>query len=415
MATAFNPEGNMISRTRLPTRPGSILIAVVSAICSLCAAVTFAQPSPADRLFVVQKDGKSGFIDRTGKIVIPITFDSANDFHEGLALVMMNGKKMFIDAAGKIIFNADYDIVNDFSERLAAVNIGQTRIANIGLIANPGKWGYIDKAGKLVIPMTFTHAENFSEGLAAVTNGDRNRGAFIDHNGKVIFNLALDVTLGFHEGIAGVLLNGSVTYYDRSGKKLDVPTEAGPRSHSFSEGLVPIQINGKNGFMDKSGKVAIAPQFEDVEDFSEGVAAVKVRGNDTIWCARDASGSRQGFTMKWGFIDKAGKFVIPAQFESATSFSEGLAVIQQCGEAFFIDKTGKTILKGDFKYASSFVGGLARVERETADGWMTGYIDRVGKVVWLSKKEGYARAEKASSPQPQGYGLEFYCDVACFY
>src|SRR5437660_640421 len=214
-------------------------------ICSLCCHLTFGQQSSTERLFLVQKDGKSGFIDRTGKVVIPIQFDSANNFHEGLALVTMSGKKAFIDATGKIVFNAAYDIVDDFSEGLAAVNIGQTRIPNIGLISNPGKWGYIDRTGKLVMPLRFTHAEDFSEGLAAITDGDRAHGAFIDHREKTIFTLPLDVTLGFREGIAGVLLNGNVTYYDRRGQKMSVPTEYGPRSHSFSEGLVPIEIKGK--------------------------------------------------------------------------------------------------------------------------------------------------------------------------
>src|SRR6266513_1958263 len=84
---------------------------LILAVCSLCGHFTFAQPSSSERLFVVQKDGKSGFIDRTGKVLIPIQFDSANNFHEGLALVTMSGKKAFIDTTGKSVFNAAYDIV----------------------------------------------------------------------------------------------------------------------------------------------------------------------------------------------------------------------------------------------------------------------------------------------------------------
>src|SRR6266536_3309670 len=147
-------------------------------------------------LFPVEKDGKYGFIDRQGKIVIPIQFDGVNEFHEGLALVTAGKKKMFIDATAKVVINPQFDIVDDFSEGVAAVNIGQTRIPNIGLISNPGKWGYIDTTGKLVMPLRFTHAEDFNEGLAAITDGDRDHGAFIDHSGKPIFTLPLDVTLG---------------------------------------------------------------------------------------------------------------------------------------------------------------------------------------------------------------------------
>src|SRR5256714_3913941 len=200
-------------------------------------------------LFPVERDGKWGFVDRTGKLVISLQFESANEFHEGLALVTAGKKKLFIDASGRFIIEPKFDIVSDFSEGLAPVNIGQTRIANIGLIANPGKWGYIDKTGALVLPMKFTHAENFSEELAAVNLGDHDHGGFIDHSGKIGFEIPLDVTLGFHEGVAGVLLNGSINYYDRTGKKIPISTEYGPKSSSFSEGLLPIQIRGKWGFV----------------------------------------------------------------------------------------------------------------------------------------------------------------------
>src|SRR2546421_3754540 len=94
------------------------------------------QSQNAKTLFPVDKDGKWGFIDRTGKVVIPIQFDSANDFHEGLALVTANGKKLFIDASGRVVITPQFDIVDGFSEGLAAVNIGQTRIPNIGVISN---------------------------------------------------------------------------------------------------------------------------------------------------------------------------------------------------------------------------------------------------------------------------------------
>src|ERR1051326_4170353 len=120
----------------------SIRLAVMFS-CLLAGNFGFAQPQP--QLFVVEKDGKSGFIDQIGNVVIPLQFDKANSFHEGLALVIVNGRKSFIDTTGRILFAANYDVVGDFSEGLCAVNVGETRIPNIGLISDPGKWGYIDK------------------------------------------------------------------------------------------------------------------------------------------------------------------------------------------------------------------------------------------------------------------------------
>ena len=226
-------------------------------------------------LFPVEQVGKWGFIDRTEKIVIPLQFDGANEFHAGLALVTSGGQKAFINEAGQIVIKPDFDIVDDFSEGLAAVNIGQRRIPNLGVISNPGKWGYIDKTGKLVIPLKFTHAE----------------------------------------------------------------------------------------------------------DFSEGLAAVKIKG-EIVWCPSDASGNRAGSTMMYGYIDKAGKIVIPAVFDSAEPFREGVAAVSKCDEAYFITKTGRTVISGGFRYASSFSGGLAHVETMTKSGLLEGYVDKTGKMIW---------------------------------
>ena len=339
------------------------------------------QQPESKSLFAVEKDGKFGYIDRAGKIIIPLQFDSANEFHEGLALVTANGKKLFIDTTGSVVIRPNFDIVNNFSEGLAAVNIGQKRIPNLGLISDPGKWGYLDSTGKLVIPLKFTHAEDFSEGLAAVNNTDRDHGGFIDHTGKIIFSVPLDVTLGFHEGLVGVLLKGSVSYYDRTGKTISIASDYGPKSNSFSEGLVPISAKGKWGFMDRTGKLVIEANFEDAENFSEGRAPVKVKG-EVVWCPADESGNRSGATMMYGYINRTGKIIIPAVFNSAAPFSEGLAAVRKCDEAFFIDKTGKTVISGHFTYASSFSGGLASFEMLTKDGLLSGYVDRTGKIVW---------------------------------
>jgi hypothetical protein len=182
--------------------------------------------------------------------------------------------------------------------------------------------------------------------------------------------------------MVGVLLRGTVTYLDRTGKKISSPSDYGPKSDSFSEGLVPVSIKGKWGFMDRTGKLAIPPQFEDAEDFSEGLAPVKVRTAETVWCPADSSGNRAGSNMMYGYIDKTGKMIVPAQFNSAAPFSEGLAAIGKCDQAYFIDKTGKTIVAGAFTYASSFSGGLARIEALSKDGLLSGYVDKAGKMVW---------------------------------
>ena len=70
-----------------------------------------------------------------------------------------------------------------------------------------------------------------------------------------------------------------------------------------------MEQNDKVGFMDKAGRQVIPPRYNDAQPFSEGLAAVKLGD-------------------KYGYIDRSGKMVIPPQFEDAGPFSEGLAPVQ---------------------------------------------------------------------------------------
>ena len=50
-----------------------------------------------------------------------------------------------------------------------------------------------------------------------------------------------------------------------------------------------------------------------------------------------------GKAGKWGFLDKSGKIQIPFQFEFATVFSNGKALVKRNTEWFYIDKAGKRV------------------------------------------------------------------------
>src|SRR3989339_372347 len=178
-------------------------------------------------LWPVYKDKKWGYIDKTGRIIIPFKFDSAGIFSEGLVSVEQNDKVGFIDKAGRQVIPPRYDNAQPFSEGLASVMI-------------KSQYGYIDRSGKMVIPPQFEDAGPFSEGLALISfNGKQWN--YINKSGKIVIN-----------GEAFVMARG------------------------FSEGMAAAMgENEKYGFIDKTGKFVIQPQFHRVGDFSEGLAAVQ--------------------------------------------------------------------------------------------------------------------------------------------
>ena len=125
------------------------------------------------------------------------------------------------------------------------------------------------------------------------------------------------------------------------------------------------QLGGRWGFIDGSGKVVIQPQFESVENFSEGLAAVGAGGR------MDTTG--EVFTnvgAKWGFIDKAGKLIIPNVYASVRVFSNGVARATRNYRDGLIDRKGSIVAPLEFFTIGDFSEGLACVETENGAGFI---------------------------------------------
>ena len=119
--------------------------------------------------------GRVGFVDKTGQMVIPAKYGDGSStatftFSEGLAGVMGAGQyytQGYIDKTGQVVIPFEYREVRPFSEGVAPVAIGAARVGS--------KWGYIDKTGTLVIPAKYDDARSLSEGMAAVAVGTNSR------------------------------------------------------------------------------------------------------------------------------------------------------------------------------------------------------------------------------------------------
>ncbi|HUV38319.1 MAG TPA: WG repeat-containing protein, partial [Planctomycetota bacterium] len=115
---------------------------------------------------------------------------------------------------------------------------------------------------------------------------------------------------------------------------------------------VPFQKDRKWGFTDGAGHVVIAPAYDGVSEFSEGLAAVNVGG--TRWWPGPLEGG------KWGYVDEKGTLVIPTRWTHAQPFSEGLALVIDGHDRCYIDRSGRTVIRlEDVRAAGSFREGLA--------------------------------------------------------
>ncbi len=162
------------------------------------------------------KKSGNGFIDRTGKEVVPCTFYNMFPFSENLAHYLNkqeDGKYGVINRKGEIIVQPQYDGIEDFKNGMAVVS---------KTTGEQTKYGYIDNTGKAVIPIQYETAQNFSpEGFALVGNSETLM--FIDKKGQKAALPKLDALLNFkptsfNNGFAKILLeSGEAVYLDRMG------------------------------------------------------------------------------------------------------------------------------------------------------------------------------------------------------
>lgn len=272
---------------------------------------------------------------------------------------------LFVFSQTKISF----DYIGNFNDGLAPVKKGE-------------RWGFIDKDGKLVIELKYMagfEVPEFSNGLCGIYSPEHDARGYINTKGEVVAPFIFDgvnpffdsLTVVYRAGRADGSSNARQSIIHKNGK---IVLETAPNAYNyetyFKEGLARVMQNFKCGFMDYNGKIVIETKYDDVMDFSEGLAAVK-----------QASDS---WDSKWGFIDKNGKVVIDFLFShQPTNFSSGRAFIKgNDGKFGIIDAKGKVLVEPKYNQAFPFENGFATVSYTDAK-WQTTYeiIDINGKVI----------------------------------
>lgn len=378
--------------------------ALFSLLIFLIFSLSAAPGQSGGAFFVIEENGKSGFIDRTGKVVVEPRFIGCSykmRFAEDLAVACTkdSDKAGFIDRTGKFVIEQKFADARNFSEGLAVAFFGEYHMHR-----GFEKAGFVDKTGKIVVEPVFSRAMDFFEGLAAVYKDGR--WGYIDKTGKTVIPFKFDYAFSFSGGLARVFVDDKYGYIDRQGNFVVRPqfTEA----ENFSEGLALVRIGGETifpypyltreiieilphpystgemienlppgkggnqsryAYINQKGKILFEFDTARAGSFSDGLAAIEIEN-------------------RFGFIDRTGSFVIePSLFGPypvVPEFSEGLAVVRRKNDKYgFIDKKGRSALKQEFDRAENFENGLARVWEKTDQSY--GYIDKKGRYVWKSK------------------------------
>jgi len=280
-------------------------------------------------------DSQFGFMDGTGTITIPVAFDHANTFTDGLAYVESGGRNFFIDPTGA-----------------EAIDLGE-------VTATPFEFGFARIA--------HTSMQEIEGGVALV----HSRG-LIDISGDVILPTEFDDAGAFENGILWAVQDGQYAIFDSSGEQI-TPHEFDHLSYA-GENLIIAQRGGKSGHIDRDGSVVTPFDYDTVGSFSDERALVIIDGLS-------------------GYVDLQGELVIPLHFAGAEHFSEGRAAVSPDGNLYgFIDTEGNMVIDPIYEEAWNFEGGVAITIRLVAQGLtQVVTLDRYGESVLTTPVTGFFR------------------------
>jgi len=297
--------------------------------CALAIFPVFDDAGPfSGGLAAVNQGGRWGFIDKHGRMVVPLRFRSAWTFHEGLARVAtFDGDQFFVRSTGQVIRGSDWQADDDFSEGLARIRRND-------------RVGFIDTTGTVVIEPVFNRASRCQDGCIIVSTREGQN--VMDSKGTLL----LEATRQQIRRIQGnnyllVMQGNRWQVLDDKYKSLVM---FGPDEPVVAEGdWVYVRRALRPYFYHlPSGDTAVCEKFERAEPLGSG-----------CWQGRSKDG--------WTLFRPPARILDSVVFQQLNRFVDDVAAYRRNDGWGYVDTTGKTLTPAVFGLAWDYRGGHARV------------------------------------------------------
>jgi WG containing repeat len=299
------------------------------------------------------------FYDYTGKKLNTESYYSVVNFSDGIAALQVNSTS--VPHLADKNFNKIKDLYTYFqgpySEGLAYAHNGQgTMISYLdkkgsevfslsakegsrclgGLISVKDKttdrYYLVNKTGKQINAKTWEEIGIFSDGLALVK--DNSKWGYIDALGNKVIDTKFDIASGFTKGAAVVKLNDKFFLINKKGEPINnIKYEA---AGTPENGTFPVQKDKLIGLIDSRGNTII--------DFTQTYASILYMSEDRVWASKDG---------KWGLLDNTGKALTEFIYDGANYFKNGYSVVFLNDKYGLINKAGKFIVPAEYKSLGS--------------------------------------------------------------
>ena len=364
------------------------------------------------------ENGKFGYVNEKGDTVVAFNLDEAYHLKNGAAKFRKDGKCGFIDAEGNIIVEPKYVETGTFNPMGVCWVCMKGGMDKNGLF-NGSLFGLINLEGKEIIPPFYKEIGSFSVMIKGdkylmydekemtpdvmwppvdvtadnarektnwmhivsselpmsphpyfwYTNDTEERQVgVVDIDGIPVFGTEMYYTV-FPPSEGMILLryktgrNLKVAYFNMEAKQA-YKAELAAKFYPFKCGLAKAELGDEKGycFIDKQMNV-VTPVFKGAGNFNEGVCPVvdaasglcglidstgasvtpyvyKTMGSqvyDGLIYVCDANG-------KYGYINAEGNIAIPMEYENAVNFSHGLAGVKQGGKWGYVNRMNEVVV-----------------------------------------------------------------------
>ena len=268
-----------------------------------------------------------------------------------------NGEYFLLNQHFQTIKKLEYDLIFPFSRKNCFVVYDKSI----------KKYGVVDYLGNITTGFKFENVEldYFDEGILTILDGKR---GMVNKNGIEVIKNKYE-RIGFiydKANLRDVYINGLYGYVNNIG--LEVISPRFDDAHEFVNGLAKVGIKKKYGFIDEKGVFKI-PLMYDAASFisTEGLFVVKLNN-------------------KWGYVNVENKTVIPFEFDDADNFINGLANVSKKGLYGLINKKGEFVVAPIYDriyysvsdgFNESTLSKLIAVEKNRKYG----YINTMGKII----------------------------------
>jgi hypothetical protein len=216
---------------------------------------------------------------------------------------------------------------------------------------------------KTIFTLTFCLSTAFT--FSQVSFQDVNGKFGFKLNDKIIVDAKYDSVYAFWEGLAIVEINKKYGFIDVEGNEIiEIKYDM---VRIFYENIAAVKYNGLWGFIDKSEKIIIPFKYFNAHMFFDEMSLVTYRDNESH--------------LTYTYVNKEG-IELPARFDGAEDFKDGLAVVLFNWFYGVIDNTGKIIVKPKYTKIHPFEDDIACVELgDNPSTTTSGYIDKKGNEI----------------------------------